>query len=274
MRVTGDGGVGIEVFVAGPDDGAPVLFMHGWPDSHRLWRHQVKALSDAGYRTIAPDLRGFGDSDKPDDVEAYKLAHTVVDMIAVLDACDATAATVISHDWGAVAAWGMAAFVPDRVERLVALSVGHPRAFSEAGFEQRMRTLYMLLFNIPVVAEQWFGTFGSQFLAAHKDRELILADLERPGALTASFGWYRANAHPRTIINPPPELPPIRCPVMGVWSAHDQALTEKQMTQSQAYVEGAWRYERIEDASHWMQLDAPDKVNRLLLDFLDSPSPG
>jgi pimeloyl-ACP methyl ester carboxylesterase len=268
MRVTGDGGVEIEVFVEGPADGPAVLFMHGWPDTHRLWRYQVKALSEAGYRTIAPDLRGFGESDKPEDVEAYKLAHTVVDMVAVLDACDVASARVVCHDWGAVAGWGFAAFVPDRVERLVAMSVGHPKAFSEAGFEQRMRTLYMLLFNLPVVAEQWFGTFGPQFLASHKDRDTVLAELGRPGALTASFGWYRANAHPRTIINPPPNLPPIRCPVMGVWSRRDLALTEKQMTASQAYVEGPWRYERIEEASHWLQIDAPDEVNRLLIDFL------
>lgn len=268
MRVSGDGGVQLEVTVDGPQDGVPVLFMHGWPDSHRLWRHQVGALTAAGYRTIAPDLRGFGESDKPTDVADYKLARTVADMVAVLDACDVGAASVVAHDWGAVAAWGLAAFVPDRVERLAALSVGHPRAFSDAGFEQRMRSLYMLLFDIPVVAEQWFGTFGGQFLASHKDRDEVIATLQRPGALTASFGWYRANAHPRTIINPPPELPPIRCPVMGVWSRGEVALTEKQMTGSQAYVEGSWRYERIEDAAHWMQLDAPDQLNRLLLDFL------
>ena len=143
----------------------------------------------------------------------------VADMVAVLDACDVDQATVVAHDWGAVAAWGLAAFVPDRVERLAALSVGHPKAFSDAGFEQRMRSLYMLLFNLPVVAEQWLAMFGPQMLASHKDRDAVIAELERPGALTASFGWYRANAHPRTIINPPPELPPIRCPVMGVWSS-------------------------------------------------------
>jgi pimeloyl-ACP methyl ester carboxylesterase len=268
MRVTGDGGVGIEVFVEGPDDGPPVLLMHGWPDSHRLWRHQVKALSEAGYRTIAPDLRGFGDSDRPEEVEAYKLAHSVADMVAVLDACDVSKAKVVAHDWGAVAAWGMTAFVPDRVERLAAISVGHPKAFSDAGFDQRMRSLYMLLFNIPVVAEQWFTMFGPQLLSSHKDRDAVIADLQRPGALTASFGWYRANAHPRTIVNPPPELPPIRCDVMGVWGAGEVALTEKQMTGSQAYVEGSWRYERLDNAAHWIQLDAPDDLNRLLVDFL------
>jgi pimeloyl-ACP methyl ester carboxylesterase len=268
MRVAGDGGVEIEVFLDGPEDGKPVLLMHGWPDSHRVWRHQVAALSAAGYRTIAPDLRGFGESDKPEDVSAYKLSHSVVDMVAVLDACEVGSAAVVAHDWGSVAAWGFTAFVPDRVERLATLSVGHPRAFSDAGFEQRMRSLYMLLFNLPVVAEQWFDKFGPQLLASHPDRDEVIAELAQPGALTASFGWYRANAHPRTIVNPPPELPPIRCPVMGVWSRRDTALTEKQMTGSQAYIEGSWRYERIEDAGHWLQLDTPDEVNELLLDFL------
>ena len=96
MRVTGDGGVGIEVCVDGPYDGKPVLLMHGWPDTHRLWRHQVAALTDAGYRTIAPDLRGFGASDKPTEVEAYKLTHSVVDMLAVLDALDVSSAAVVA----------------------------------------------------------------------------------------------------------------------------------------------------------------------------------
>jgi pimeloyl-ACP methyl ester carboxylesterase len=270
VRVSGDGGVGIEVAVAGPDDGEAVLFLHGWPDSHAVWRHQISALSEAGYRTIAPDLRGFGESDKPVEVEAYKVAHSVADMVAVLDACNVERATVVAHDWGAIVGWGLAAFVPDRVARLAALSVGHPKAFGDAGFEQRMRSLYMLLFNIPIVAEEWFTIFGPQMLASHPDRNAVMAEQKRPGAMTAGFGWYRANAHPRTIVKPPPELPPVRCPVMGVWSSRDIALTEKQMTGSAAYVEGPWRYERIEGTGHWMQLDATDELNAKLADFLKS----
>jgi pimeloyl-ACP methyl ester carboxylesterase len=270
MRVAGDGGVELEVFIDGPADGPPVLFMHGWPDSHRLWRHQVAALSEAGFHTIAPDLRGFGDSDKPIEVEAYKVAHTVADMVAVLDACEVDKVSVVCHDWGAVGGWGLAAFVPDRVERLAALSVGHPSAFGDAGFAQRMRSLYMLLFNLTDIAEEWFGRYGDDMLASHRDREAVIEELKRPGALTASFGWYRANAHPRTLVAPPAQFPPITCPVMGVWGRGETALTEAQMTGSEKYVTGSWRYERLENAAHWMQLDAPDDVNRLLLDFLRS----
>jgi pimeloyl-ACP methyl ester carboxylesterase len=268
MRVSGGGGVGIEVYVDGPPDGPPVLLMHGWPDSHRLWRHQVKALSEAGFRTVAPDLRGFGDSDKPTDVAAYKVANSVADMVAVLDALEIERANVVCHDWGAVAGWGLAAFVPDRVEKLAALSVGHPAAFVDAGFAQRMRSLYMLLFNLEDIAEEWFGRYGEEMLASHRDRAAVIAELNRPGALTASFGWYRANAHPRTVVQGPPDFPPVTCPVMGLWGRGETALTEAQMTLSENYVDGPWRYERLDNAAHWMQLDAPGDVSGLLLDFL------
>src|SRR4051812_6278718 len=112
MRVTGDGGVGLEVFVDGPADARPVLFMHGGRADHTLGGRQVAALAAAGFRTIAPGPRGFGGSDKPAEVSAHALKHTVVDMLAVLDACGAPKAHVVAHDWGAAAAWGLASFVP------------------------------------------------------------------------------------------------------------------------------------------------------------------
>jgi pimeloyl-ACP methyl ester carboxylesterase len=241
--------------------------LHGWPDTHDLWRHQVKALNDGGYRTIAPDLRGFGASDKPDDVEAYALKHTVVDMVAVLDACGVDRAHLVAHDWGAAAAWGFASFLPDRIRTFTTLSVGHPRAFRDAGFEQRMRSWYMLLFQFDGVAEQWLDE-NREMLATHPDADEVQKRLAEPGALTASLGWYRANAHPRSLVGPPPELPPVRCPVLGIWSTGDVALTERQMTASERYVEGPWRYERIDGVGHWMQLQAPDRVSELLLEQL------
>ena len=268
MRVTGDGGVGLEVFVEGPEDGAPVLLLHGWPDSHNLWRHQVKALTEAGFRTIAPDLRGFGASDKPTDVDAYQLKHTVVDLIAILDALGVDKAHVVSHDWGAAAGWGFASFVGDRVRSLTVLSVGHPSAFRDAGIEQRMRSWYMLLFQFEGIAEQWLEQNKDVMLGGHPDRDEVFAMMSEPGALTASLGWYRANAHPRTLVSEPMQLPPVTCPVLGVWSSRDFALTEKQMIESEKYVEGPWRYERIEGVAHWMQAEAPERVNDLLLSFL------
>ena len=275
MRVTGEGGVGLEVFVDGPQDGMPVLFMHGWPDTHNLWRHQTAALAADGYRTIAPDLRGFGASDKPDDVDAYQLKNTVIDMLAVLDATagPGSKAHVVAHDWGAAAAWGLAAFLPDRVHTLTTLSVGHPNAFRDAGIEQRMRSWYMLLFNFEGIAEEWLAQNGQLMLASHPDGADVAKALAEPGALTASLGWYRANAHPRTLVSGPIELPRITVPVMGVWSTGDFALTERQMTGSKDYVDGPFRYERIEGAAHWMQAERPDEVTALIRDFLREHQP-
>ena len=103
---------------------------------------------------------------------------------------------------------------------------------------------------------------------AHPEIDAVVARLAEPGALTASLGLYRAILPPESLVAPPPELPPVTAPAMGVWSSGDLALTEEAMTGSAAYVAGPWRYERVEGAGHWLQLDAPDAVNALLLDFL------
>jgi pimeloyl-ACP methyl ester carboxylesterase len=268
MRIEGEGGVGLEVWVDGPEDGPAVLLLHGWPDTHDLWRHQVAALTEAGFRTIAPDLRGFGASDKPTDVEAYALKNSVVDALMILGAVGVDKAHVVAHDWGAAAAWGFAAFLPDKIDRLAVLSVGHPNAFRDAGIEQRMRSWYMLLFQFEGIAEKWLEQNGDVMLGGHPDAEAVRRALAEPGALTASLGWYRANAHPRSLVSGPIDLPAVTCPVMGVWSSGDVALLESQMKNSEQYVEGPWRYERLDGPGHWMQSQAPDEVNRLLLDFL------
>jgi len=253
--------------------GAPVLLLHGWPDAGRLWRNQVAALGEAGFRTVVPDLRGFGASDRPEGVEAYGLPLLVADVLGVLDHLQIEQAHVVGHDWGAALAWVLAALAPDRVESLVALSVGHPASFGGAGLAQREKSWYMLLFQFDGIAEEWLSQDGwrnfREFGASHPDLEASIADVSRPGALTASLNWYRANVPPEALVGPPLELPPVQAPTMGVWSTGDMALTEAQMTGSSAFVaDGRWRYERVEGAGHWMQLDAPERVNELLLDFL------
>jgi pimeloyl-ACP methyl ester carboxylesterase len=262
-------GAAFEVDVAG--DGPAVVLLHGWPDSHRLWREQLPALHAAGFRTIAPDLRGMGESFAPEAVDEYALPILVGDVVGIMDAVGVERAHVVGHDWGAAVAWGLASFVPDRVERLVALSVGHPAAFRGAGLEQRQKSWYMLLFQFEGIAEEWLSADDFRNFrdwAEHPDAEAVIADLRRPGALTAGLNWYRANVGPASLLAPPPVLPAVVAPTMGVWSTGDMALTEGQMLDSAAYVSGPWRYERIEGAGHWMQLDATDALNDLLTEFL------
>lgn len=263
------GGIGIEVDVRG--EGRPVVLLHGFPDSGRLWRHQVAALVDAGFRTIVPDLRGYGASDKPAEVAAYSIPLLVGDVVAVLDDLSVERAAVVGHDWGAALAWGVGLLAPDRVEHLVAMSVGHPLAFRSAGMRQRQLSWYMLLFQFEGVAEQWLRTEGwANFRewSGHPDADAVVAELERDDSLTPALSYYRANVPAESFVAPPFELPPVAAPTMGIWSTGDFALTEEQMTGSEGFVSGPWRYERIEGPGHWLQLEAPDEVNRLLLDFL------
>jgi pimeloyl-ACP methyl ester carboxylesterase len=251
--------------------GSPVVLLHGWPDTQHVWRHQVPALLAAGYRAITPDLRGFGGSSRPTAVEAYTTAAMVGDVIGLLDRLAIDRAHLIGHDWGAAIAWLTAALAPDRVTTLTALSVGHPTALRTAGWRQRELSWYMLLFQFPGIAEQWLSGDNFRNLrewSSHPDIDTVAERLADPDALTASLNLYRAILPPTWLVDPPLHLPPVRAPVMGVWSSGDRALTEEAMTASAAHVAGPWRYLRLDGVGHWMHLEAPQILNPLLLDFL------
>lgn len=269
MRID-NGGVGIHYEVSG--DGRPVVLLHGFPDTGRLWRHQVPALAQAGFRVIVPDLRGYGRSDKPSAVDAYGLQALAADVLAVMADAGVERAHVVGHDWGAALAWGFAALLSDHVDHLVAMSVGHPATFRAASdYEQHEKSWYMLLFQFAGVAEEWLSANGwANFRAwsRHPDADAVIAELEVSGSLTPGLNYYRANIPPESWLSPGRPLPPIRVPTMGLWSSGDIALTERQMTASGQSVAGRWRYERLDGPGHWMQLEAPDRVNRLLIDFL------
>jgi pimeloyl-ACP methyl ester carboxylesterase len=260
---------GISLYVEEHGEGDPVLLLHGWPDSARLWRHQVPFLAAHGYRVIAPDLRGFGRSERPAEVAAYRLRNVVADVSALLDHLDIETAYVVGHDWGAAVAWLTAILGPARVRKLTAISVPHP--FAPPTLRQYEMAWYQLFFQFTDVAEAtlayddwaWLRTFSRGYL----DLEQAIADLSRPGALTASLNWYRANLAPR-MPGPPPALPPVAAPTLGIWSTGDHYLDGERMKNSAALVRGPWRYEEIPDASHWVPLDAPDRLNELLLDWL------
>jgi pimeloyl-ACP methyl ester carboxylesterase len=270
MRMRGDG-IELEVHDHGDPADPPVLLVHGFPDSSHLWRHQVEALTGAGLRAIAPDMRGFGASDRPESVEDYRLTRAVADLVAVLDTLELRTVKLVGHDWGAGVAWVFAALHADRVERLVAMSVGHPAAQRHA-IEDREKAWYTLLFQFEGVAEELLmrddWKLLREWLRDDGDVERYIADLSRPGALTAGLNWYRASLHPARQLELRPQLPPVRAPTLGLWSTGDHYLNEAPMLHSAEHVTGPWRYERIEGASHWLQLDARERVNRLLLEFL------
>ncbi len=266
--------------VAEIGSGSPVILLHGWPDSWHLWQEQMIALAGNGHRVIAPDMRGFGQSDQPESVEEYSLGKLIGDVTGILDEFGIERAAVVGHDWGAALSWLVATFLPERVERLVTISVGHPKAFSGAGFRQKQLSWYMLWFQFPGVAEEglsandWemFRNWAHGGAARGSDdyMERQISDLSRPGRLTAGFNWYRANISPATFAGDARglELPAISCSTMGIWSTGDMALGETQMTGSEEFVSGPWRYERLEGVGHWIPVYASAELSALLVEFL------
>jgi len=259
-------GVHLSVIVEG--EGPDVLLVHGFPDDSTVWRHQIPALVAAGYRVIVPDTRGCGDSSIPERTADYKIEKLVADLVVVLDALGIRKVRLVGHDWGAVQAWHLALWHPERVERYVAMSVGHPTAYASDGLMQKIKGYYVALIQLRGFIElvvralgwlpmKWMARFPAEF--PH-----VKARLSRPGRLTAGFNYYRANFG----MTFPRELPRAVVPVVGIFSSGDIFLTEGQMRNSQRYCDGGWKFILVNGANHWLQLDAPQRVNALLLENL------
>lgn len=254
--------------------GEAVLFLHGFPDDWRLWRHQMAALSDAGYRVIALDQRGFGKSHKPQDVAEYEMPNLVADAVGVLDCLGVEKAHVVCHDWGANVGWAMASHHPERVARFVPIASGHP-TFART-IEGNEKSWYVFLFQFEGVAEELLArdnfSLFRQLVRNHPECRRWIDLLKQPGALTGAMNWYRANYSPKNRFVLPMQVGEIQAPAMGIFGLDDVLLQEIRMIGSDKFTRGGWRYERVTDAGHWVQLDQPDYINWLILDFLDAAS--
>jgi pimeloyl-ACP methyl ester carboxylesterase len=255
---------GVKLNVIDAGQGEPVLLVHGFPDTHAVWRKQIPALLAAGYRVIAPDTRGCGESEMPPKVADYRIEKLVADLAALLDALGIDKVKLVSHDWGAVIGWQFLMAHPQRVERAVMLSVGHPSAYGSGGIAQKLKGYYIVLFQLRGFAEWLLQLANWRLFALFTGYPDELphwrAALSRPGRLTAGINYYRANLQlvlPRT-------YPRVSVPVVGIYSDGDRFLTRKQMSASADYCDAGFRYVEVTGANHWMQLHAPQAVNAAL----------
>ncbi len=248
--------------------GPAVLMLHGFPSSAQDWRHQIPELVGAGYRVIAPDLLGLGKSDKPTAAEHYTGAKDAQRTLDLLAALGVKKARIVCHDRGGGIGWNIAAHHPELVQQLVALSVGHSNVARNPSVAQREQHWYMLFFQFAIaeqalMADDW--RLFRDWMRHHPDVDRWIADLSPPGALSAALGWYRANRNPDA--KPGPPLPDVTVPALGLWATEDRYLLPDYMLESYRYVRGPWRTERIDGASHFMMLDRPKLVTRLILEF-------
>jgi pimeloyl-ACP methyl ester carboxylesterase len=258
----------VELNVVIQGEGPEVLLVHGFPNDHTVWRNQIPALVDAGYRVIALDTRGCGESEIKPREDDYAIDKLVADLAALLDALGIAKVRLVGHDLGALQAWCFAMAHPERVDRCIAMSVGHPAAYVSGGVAQKLKSHYVFgiqlrgLIEFIVTRFDWW-LFG---LLLHYPAEFrqIRARLSRPGRLTAGFNYYRANLR----LLRGKVFPRVKVPVVGIWSDGDIFLTEGQVRASERYCDAGFRYVRIDDANHWLQLTAPEKLNPLLLELL------
>ncbi|KAB1080131.1 alpha/beta fold hydrolase [Methylobacterium soli] len=261
---------------AGPDI---ALCLHGFPESRFSWRHQLPALADLGWHAVAPDMRGYGDSARPQGRAAYRMEHLVADAEGLFDALGARRRLLVGHDWGALVAWSFA-IERRRLDGLVVMNVPHPEVFRRVlrrSWRQRLRSLYVAFFQIPRLPE-WALTrdgavaVGRAFTRMAVDKsafpESVLAHYRenalKPGAMTAMLAYYRANLRGLLAAR---AMPVIEVPVLMVWGEADTALGVE-LTEGYDALVRDFTLRRLPGISHWVQQEAPEAVNAILGEWL------
>ena len=282
-------GVTLNVAFAGPEDAPAILFLHGFPESHRTWREIVPRLEDE-FRLIMPDQRGFAGSDLVQDVEAYKTETLIGDVFALVDTLGLDEFALVGHDWGGAISWGAALRGDPRLKKLAIVNAPHPVVFQKSLIEdadQRAASQYISAFRAPgfekAIEAMGYRAFFDKTFARHVDTSKILeaekqqyiADWSQPGAMTSMLNWYRGS---RVVVPPPgvtvplPDwllraFPKVEVPTLVVWGMQDTALLPIQLEGLEELVEDL-RIERLPEAGHFAPWEAPDEVANALRDFL------
>ena len=271
-------------------EGPLVLLLHGFPEFWYSWRHQIPALAAAGFMVVAPDLRGFNDSDKPAGIEAYRMSQIVEDVAGLCRAFGHEQAVVVGHDWGGAVAYAFAMANPDMTRALVALNCPHPADFSQAlmggkNLEQMKKSWYMFFFQFPEIPEQVLAADNFRLLKAFaysqarrgtfsaKDLKAYTEAFSKPGALTGGINWYRAMlrrpTHASGVGTRPARLfPPIGAPTLVIWGERDHFLGKELTRGMKRHFTGKFSIRYLPGVSHWVQQEVPGRVNALLLNFL------
>jgi pimeloyl-ACP methyl ester carboxylesterase len=262
--------------------GPLVVLLHGFPEFWYSWRYQIPALAKAGFRVVAPDMRGYNISGKPRGVKAYHIDKLTGDVAKLIEKLGAEKAVVVGHDWGAMVAWVFAMQYPQLLERLVILNVPHPVRL-EKGLrtpQQLLKSWYTFFFQIPFLPEFFSRLFDYQVFRqtfkrdpvrpgafTSEDVEKYVQAIAQPGALTAGINYYRAIMRAQLIWKDRPPYHKIKAPVLVIWGDQDRYLGKELAEPSAEWVPGA-EVRHLRDASHWVQLDCPEQVNELIINFL------
>ena len=263
------------------------LCLHGFPEHSFSWRFQLPMLADLGYKAWAPNLRGYGNTSRPEGMEAYRMDELIEDVAGLIEASGCDETVLIAHDWGAVIAWQFALRKRLPLAKLVICNVPHPRAMSDAfNWEQLKKSWYVLFFQIPWLPEKLFGrneasAIGRMMRDTASDKgmfpeevgEVYRRNAATPGALSAMINYYRGLLRPGKGGQRVDPWALIDTPTLMVWGEDDVALSKSTTLTTHKYVSDfTIRY--LAGVSHWVQQEQPDAVNDMMSAFLtDQPVP-
>lgn len=263
---------------AGPTarDAPTVVLLHGFPDFWYSWRHQIVALAEAGVRVLAPDLRGYGLSDKPPSVAAYHIPVLVRDVTQLIELTCAAPPLLVGHDWGGIIAWWTAMYAPERIDRLAIINAPHPAGLRTAlgNPAQALRLWYVLFFQLPRLPEWLLSRDHFAPLLAHLSKSGVAvtpedharyAEAFQRTSMTAAINYYRALAR-RDTLRELTSLRPIESKTLVVWGERDPVLLPALAAPPERWVRDV-RLERIAGAGHWPHLECSERVNGHLLEW-------
>lgn len=256
-----------DVIDSGPEDGAPVVLLHGFPERAASWNAVAERLNAAGLRTYAVDQRGYAPRARPRSRFGYRGAELVEDIQALVDKIGQPV-HVVGHDWGAAVAWGIAGTHPESVRSLTAVSVPHPAAFLKSMLtsSQGVKSYYMAMFQIPGLPTRLLSNpkLARKFLRnagmTHEEVDLYLKQIVDDGALLGGLGWYRSMPLVKK-----GDMRRVSVPTTYVWSDGDVALGRKGAELCEQYVTGPYTFEVIEGASHWLPTQHPDRLAQIII---------
>ncbi|AUS32994.1 alpha/beta hydrolase [Rhodococcus qingshengii] len=263
------GDLTFDVLISGPDDGIPLVALHGFPESAASWGKDTPLLTAAGYRVIAPNQRGYSAGARPEGVDAYKIEHLVADVVGLLDALGLSDAHLVGHDWGSAVAWQVAGRHPNRIRSLTAISVPHPTAFGWALREdedQKQRSSYIGLLRQEGKAEEVLSEDNFRRLRAMFDGQIDpeFADehirvLSGEGALTGALNWYRAMTRDFG------DIDRTTVPTTYVWSTGDTALGRAGAERCGEFVDAPYEFVVLDGGSHWIPEERAEELAEAIL---------
>ena len=270
---------------AGPEDGDLVVLLHGFPECWYAWRHQIPALADASYRVVAPDLRGYGRSSRPEGVAAYGVERVAGDVRDLVGSFDRESAAIVGHDWGGVVATATALYHPAVVDRLAVLNAPYPTNVTDQfSVRQALRSSYAAFFQLPSVPERLFRArefalleraFADAKPGAYTETELAVyrEAWSQPGALTAMLNYYRAFGRDTVsdLVGGDSAWTAgrrVNCPTLLLWGEKDRALGPEVREAFERSVSDC-ETKRYPTASHWLHAEFPERVSGDLREFLD-----